>query len=75
MQEVYDRFFTLAMTIAEEKDDILLVAGIMLAQAMRLYKTMLGEQDFLDLCETVYETSKEIKPLDLETYDLSKTFH
>ena len=44
------------------------VAGVMMAQAMTLYKTMLSEEDFSQLMETIFIThKKDVKPLDIPT--------
>lgn len=43
------------------------VAGVMMAQAMRIYKTTLAEDEFDRMCETILETRKEITPFQKPT--------
>jgi hypothetical protein len=38
------------------------VAGVMMAQAMRIYKTALGEEEFDRMVETILETRKDVTP-------------
>ena len=43
------------------------VAGVMMAQAMRIYKTALGEEEFNRMVETILETRKDVTPFQKPT--------
>ena len=45
-----------------EKNDPLMVAGIMMAQAIKIYKTALPKEDFERMMDTVFCKLEEIKP-------------
>ena len=46
-----------------EQNDPLMVAGIMLAQAMKIYKTALPQQDFEKMMDTIADSKDIVKPL------------
>ena len=46
-----------------ESNDPLLIAGVMMAQALKLYKTALSDQDFERMMQTILDTRTEIRPL------------
>ena len=46
-----------------EQNDPLMVAGIMLAQAIKIYKTALPQQDFEKMMDTIADSKDIVKPL------------
>ena len=46
-----------------EKNDPLMVAGIMMAQAIKIYKTALPEEDFDRMMDTISDSGDIVKPL------------
>ena len=46
-----------------EKNDPLMVAGIMMAQAIKIYKTALPEEDFERMMDTISDSKDIVKPL------------
>ena len=46
-----------------EKNDPLVVAGIMMAQAIKIYKTALPEEDFDRMMDTISDSKDIVKPL------------
>jgi len=46
-----------------ESNDPLLIAGVMMAQALKLYKTALSDQDFERMMQTILDSRTEIRPL------------
>ena len=46
-----------------EKNDPLMVAGIMMAQAIKIYKTALPEEDFERMMDTIADSKDIVKPL------------
>ena len=46
-----------------EKNDPLMVAGIMMAQAIKIYKTALPKEDFERMMDTISDSKDIVKPL------------
>ena len=46
-----------------ESNDPLIVAGVILAQALKLYKTALSDDDFERMMQTILDSRTEIRPL------------
>ena len=65
VNEVYNEVFRLMTRLCRDHDP-LAVSGVMLAQALRLYRTSLPIEDFDLLIEEVMATVREdIKPFDI----------
>ena len=65
VNEVYSEVFRLMTRLCRDHDP-LAVSGVMLAQALRLYKTSLPIDDFDLLLDEIMATIKdEIKPFDI----------
>ena len=62
MEELYREFEKLSM-----KHDPLASAGIMMAQALKIYKAMLSEEEFLMITERILESRDDIKELEKPT--------
>ena len=66
VNEVYNEVFRLMTRLCRDHDP-LAVSGVMLAQALRLYKTSLPIDDFDLLLDEIMATVKdEIKPFDIQ---------
>ena len=50
-----------------EKNDPLMVAGIMMAQAIKIYKTALPEEDFDRMMDTIADSKDIVEPLNTPT--------
>ena len=50
-----------------EKNDPLMVAGIMMAQAIKIYKTALPEEDYERMMDTIADSKDIVKPLNTPT--------
>ena len=50
-----------------EKNDPLMVAGIMMAQAIKIYKTALPKEDFERMMDTIADSKDIVKPLNTPT--------
>jgi hypothetical protein len=61
LQEVYDKFLDITKDMCEEYSP-LSVAGIMVAQALSIYKTVLSPTEFDKIVDTVSESRSEVKP-------------
>ena len=67
VNEVYNEVFRLMTRLCRDYDP-LAVSGVMLAQALRLYKTTLPIDDFDLLLDEIMATIKnDIKPFDIPT--------
>ena len=61
LEECYDSLYERALALCVEHDSQI-VASTMLAQALRLYKTVLDEDEFKAMVNTVAETADQIQP-------------
>ena len=50
-----------------EKNDPLMVAGIMMAQAIKVYKTALPDDEFERMMDTISDSKDIVKPLNTPT--------
>ena len=67
VNEVYNEVFRLMTRLCKDYEP-LAVSGVMLAQALRLYKTTLTMDDFDLLIEEVMATVRDdVKPFDIPT--------
>ena len=75
MQELYNKIFTMNTKLSNEYDATA-VAAIFVAQAMRMYRTMLNDDEFNRMVETISQSSNETKPFTLDSFDTdSGTLH
>ena len=61
LEEGYDSLYERALALCVEHDTQI-VASTMLAQALRLYKTVLTEEDFTAMVASVADTADQIQP-------------
>jgi len=61
LQEIYDKIFGQAVRHMK-KHEPQMVAGTLMAIAIRLYKTTLDDDGFSQMLETVLDSEKEIRP-------------
>ena len=67
VNKVYNEVFRLMTRLCRDHEP-LAVSGVMLAQALRLYKTTLPMNDFDLLIEEIMETVRnDVKPFDIPT--------
>ena len=67
VNKVYNEVFRLMTRLCRDHEP-LAVSGVMLAQALRLYKTTLPMSDFDLLIEEIMETVRDdVKPFDVPT--------
>jgi len=75
MQELYNKIFTMNTRLSNEYDAVA-VAAIFVAQAMRMYRTMLNDDEFNRMVETISQSANETKPFTLDSFDTdSDTLH
>ncbi len=75
MQELYNKIFTMNTRLSNEYDAVA-VAAIFVAQAMRMYRTMLNDDEFNRMVETISQSANETKPFTMDIFDTdSDTLH
>mgnify|MGYP001315775893 CR=1 FL=1 len=74
LMELYNKSFVQTVQLSEEYS-VLAVAATLLGQSMRLYKTVLDEDEFYDMIEAFTETVGEIKPYDPQMIAEGSTIH
>ena len=75
MQELYNKIFTMNAKLSNEYS-AMIVASIFVAQAMRMYRTMLNDDEFKRMVETISQSANETKPFTLDSFDTdSDTLH
>jgi DNA polymerase III delta subunit len=62
LNETYDIIFKQIEKLTKDGVDPVIIAGTLLAQALRLYRTVLTEPDFERMMDTVFCKLEEIKP-------------
>ena len=61
-QELFEKVVALQMKYPNQ-----MVAGTMMAQALRIYKSTLKDDDFKSMIETIAESESKIEPYDKPT--------
>ena len=68
VEELYRKIEKLTVDmVVEEKHDILECAAMMMAQAMRIYKTALSPEDYEKMIKTILESSDNITEMESPT--------
>ena len=68
VEELYRKFEKLTVDmVVEEKHDILECAAMMMAQAMRIYKTALTPEDYEVMVKTILESRIDITEMEPPT--------
>jgi hypothetical protein len=63
IEDLYQKMQKITLELAEDSS-ILAVAGVMVAQALTIYKTALSEEEYEKICSTVYNSRSQIKKLE-----------
>tara|TARA_R110002126_G_scaffold68608_2_gene173612 strand:- start:462 stop:701 length:240 start_codon:yes stop_codon:yes gene_type:complete len=74
LDDLYSKSFAMNVQLSSEYS-VVAVASVLLGQAMRLYKTVLSEEDFNKMMVTINETSHEVRPYDEFSLDTGSTMH
>ena len=63
-EAIYKRFEDFTIDLCEnEKVDILMVAGIMMAQALRIYKTTMSQEEYDLITDAILKSRDRIQEL------------
>jgi hypothetical protein len=64
-EAIYKRFEDFTIGLCEnEKVDILMVAGIMMAQALRIYKTTMSQEEYDLITDAILNSRDRVRPLE-----------
>ena len=63
LEEMYAKLWTLITELSEDHKP-LAVAGVMTAQAMTIYKTMLSPEEYEMMIESIYNSRDKVKKLE-----------
>lgn len=63
LDECYQLYWDLTAKLLETKPAVAL-AGLMTAQAMSIYKTVMSEEDFNRMVDTISAMRDKVKPID-----------
>jgi len=66
LNDCYEELFKKTVDL-QLKYPIHMVAGTMMAQALRIYKTTLDDEEFRSMIETIAESESKIEPYDKPT--------
>jgi hypothetical protein len=64
LEEIYAKLWTVISELSEHYTP-LEVAGVMTAQAMTIYKTMLSPKEYEMMAETIYASRDNVKKLEI----------
>ncbi len=73
IDDLYQRVFAISVKLMNNGEKPLNLAGVLLAQAMRLYKTCLSEEDFLLMVEAITDTAKDVPAYNLDDIAVDST--
>jgi hypothetical protein len=63
LEEIYEKLWAVISELPEHYEP-LEVAGVMTAQAMTIYKTMLSPEEFEMMAESIYNSRDKVKKLE-----------
>ena len=66
LNECYQELFKIVIDM-QNKYNNQMIAGTMMAQALRLYKTNLTEEGFRSMVQTIADSGDNIQPFDVPT--------
>ena len=63
IEELYAKYLQFTAVMMEDYKDIE-IAGVMIAQALSMYKTVLPEEDYQRMVNSIYERRNDVKTFD-----------
>ncbi len=66
VSDCYNEVFTKILDLQEKYSD-LIIAGNMMAHALKIYKTILNDEEFENMMETLVESKNKIEPHNRES--------
>ena len=69
MEKLYQEYLTIHTTNIQAGHDPLEVAGILVAHALSIYKTVLSKEDYESIVDTISDSRDLIRTIQLSNYD------
>ena len=66
VNDCYDEVFTKVVELQGKYSDPM-IAGNMMVHALRIYKSILNDEEFISMMETIGESKNKIQPYDTPT--------
>lgn len=63
IEDLYAKYLQFTSVMMEDYKDIE-IAGVMIAQALSMYKTVLEEEDYQRMVNSIYERRNDVKTFD-----------
>ena len=63
IEDLYAKYLQFTSVMLEEYKDIE-IAGVMITQALSLYRTVLAEEDYQRMVKSIYERRNDVKTFD-----------
>ena len=63
IEDLYSKYLQFTSVMMEDYKDIE-IAGIMITQALSLYRTVLAEEDYQRMVKSIYERRNDVKTYD-----------
>ena len=63
IEDLYAKYLQFTSVMLEDYKDIE-IAGVMITQALSLYRTVLAEEDYQRMVKSIYERRNEVKTFD-----------
>lgn len=67
LNQVYKEYWDYTISMVEKGNRPLAVAGVMLAQALSMYKTILKPSEFEMLMDTISDSRDDVKTIKIDT--------
>ena len=63
IEDLYAKYLQFTGVMLEDYKDIE-IAGVMVAQALSMYRTVLPEEDYQRMVKSIYEKRSDVRPFD-----------
>ena len=63
MEKLYAEYLTIHTTKMQEGYDPLVVAGVLAAHALSIYKTVLSKEDYNDIVDAICDSRDQVKAI------------
>ena len=63
IEDLYSKYLQFTSVMMEDYEDIE-IAGIMITQALSMYRTVLPEEDYQRMVKSIYERRNDVKSFD-----------
>lgn len=70
LEKIYEDYWTLTVNMIENGSRPMAVAGVMLAQALSIYKTVLKPSEFEMMVDTISDSRDDVKAITIDTSKL-----